>query len=250
MSAPYRPLADPERGPASMSPQPPRPYPQGGHDPSPLPRGRHRIPAEVVVANQRRRLILGATQALAEHGYAALTVKHVIEAAGVSRATFYANFDNKRDCVLAAHRDAFERLLGLILRACSTEREWPFKVKAAIAALFDLAAEAPLEVRLLTLDALATDMAIAGVMTDSNTHLAALLREGRRHTPLGPLMPDLTEEALIGAVSAVLGGHLLDGGVKDLAELQPEVLQLLLTPYVGAPEAARVATGSRFGAAP
>ncbi len=72
--------------------------------------------------NQRRRLIAGTARALAEQGYAALTVKHVIEAAGVSRATFYANFDNKRECVLAAHRDTFERLVALILRACATER--------------------------------------------------------------------------------------------------------------------------------
>src|ERR1700733_6706511 len=108
----------------------------------PLPRGRHRLPFEVVVENQRRRLLAGAARALAEQGYAALTVKHVIEAAGVSRTTFYANFDDKRDCVLAAHRDVFERLLALLLRACATERDWPRKVRAAVAALFAFAGEA------------------------------------------------------------------------------------------------------------
>ncbi|HEV7481579.1 MAG TPA: TetR/AcrR family transcriptional regulator [Solirubrobacterales bacterium] len=209
--------------------------------PSPLPRGRHRLPFQVVVENQRRRLIAGVARAVAEQGYAELTVKHVIEAAGVSRTTFYANFDNKRDCVLAAHQDVFERLLALLLRACATERDWPQKARASIAALFAFAAEAPDEVRLLTLDALATDLTIARQVVDSNAHFAALLRDGRRHTPLGDALPDLTEEALIGAISSILAGRLLEGGVEGLAGLGPELVQLVLTPYVGTEEAARVA---------
>jgi AcrR family transcriptional regulator len=194
-----------------------------------------------VVENQRRRLIVGVARALAIHGYAELSVKHVIEAAGVSRTTFYANFDNKRDCVLTAHRDVFERLLVLVLRACAEERDWPQKVRASIAAVFAFATEAPDEARLLTLDALATDLTIARQVIDSNAHLAALLRDGRRHSPLGDALPDLTEEGLIGAVSSILGGRLLAGGVQGLDGLERELLQLLLTPYIGVQEAARMA---------
>lgn len=224
-----------------MSPQPPSSAPREDPDLPRLPRGRHRLPFEVVVENQRRRLIAGAARALAEQGYAELTVKHVIEAAGVSRTTFYANFDNKRDCVLAAHRDVFERLLALLLRACATEREWPRKVRAAFATAFTFVREAPDEARLLTLDALATDLTIARQVIDSNAHLAALLRDGRRHTPLGSALPDLTEEGLIGAVSSIIGGRLLEGGGEALGGMEHELVQLVLTPYVGAQEARRVA---------
>lgn len=212
-------------------------------DPLPsLPRGRHRLPAEVVEENQRRRLIEGAARALFERGYAALTVKHVIEAAGVSRTTFYANFDDKRDCILAAHRDVFERLLALILRACATEREWPRKARAAIGVVFAFAAESPGRLCLLTLDALATDTVIGNQVVDSNEHLAALLRPGRRHTPLGPTLPELTEEALVGAVIAIVGGRLREGGPEALDALEPEIAQLVLTPYVGPEEASKIAT--------
>jgi AcrR family transcriptional regulator len=215
--------------------------PAGSSDLPPLPRGRHRLPFQVVAENQRRRLMAGAARALSSHGYAELSVKHVTEAAGVSRTTFYANFDNKRECVLAAHRDVFERLLALILRACAGEREWPLKVRAALGAVFAFAAEAPDEIRLLTLDALATDLTIARQVVDSNAHLAALLRDGRRHTSLGDELPGLTEEALVGAVSAILAGHLLEPGARELGDLEPEVVQLVLTPYVGPEEAERVA---------
>ncbi len=231
-----------------MSPQPPSSASREDPDLPRLPRGRHRLPFEVVVENQRRRLIAGTARAIAEHGYTELTVKQVIEAAGVSRTTFYANFDNKRDCVLAAHRDVFERLTALIFRACAAERQWPLKVRAAITGSFALMVEEPGVGCLLTLNAMATDMEVARQVIDSNAHLAALLRDGRRQTPLGPTLPDLIEEALIGALSAIVTGRLLDRGVEGLTDLPPELVQLVLTPYVGVEEATRVARSNVAGA--
>ncbi len=217
------------------------------NDPLPngrLPHGRHRIPPEVVADHQRRRLLDGVASALAEHGYAGMTVGHIIAAAGVSRTTFYEIFANKRDCVLAAHHVAFGRLMAEFARACATEYEWPHKLRAAIAALFAFALVEPTRARLLTVQALATDPATVTQLSDCNTHLAALLREGRRHTPYGPGLPDLTEEALVGAVSAVIGERLGRTSANGLDKLEREVVQLLLTPYVGAAEAVRVASAS------
>jgi AcrR family transcriptional regulator len=231
-----------------MSSQPPRPSPQDSPDPSPLPRGRHRLPFEFVVENQRRRLLTGVATALAEQGYAALTVKHVIEAAGVSRTAFYANFDNKRDCVLAAHRDAFERLVALIMRACATEREWPQKARAALAALLAFMSAEPGAARLLTLSPVAADRPIGQHVRDCNAHLATLLRDGRRHTLFGPSLPDLVEEGLIGGLLGILGARVLAGAESTLTELEPELLQLLLTPYIGLDEAAQMARFDAVGA--
>lgn len=45
---------------------------------------------------------------LAEGAFADLTVQHIIERAGVSRATFYAHFRNKDDVLFAS----FERMFG------------------------------------------------------------------------------------------------------------------------------------------
>lgn len=208
-----------------------------------LPRGRHGIPAEVVESNQRRRLLDALAPALAEHGYPALTVQHVIEAAAVSRATFYAHFADKRDCVLAAHRAAFGRLMAEMTRACESECEWPRRLRAAVAALFAFARAEPARVRLLTLYALGTDPATVAQLAECNANLAGLLRKGRQHTPLGPDLPELTEEALVGAVGAVLGERLGRASVDGLGDLEREVAQLLLTPYVGAAEAVRVARG-------
>lgn len=222
---------------------PPPPAAAAGRDPDlPLPsRERLRPPFAAVAADQRRRLFAGTARALAEHDYTELKVSDVAAAAGVSTTTFYAHFDNRRECVLAAHRDVFERLERTIIGACGAEQEWPQRVRAAVAAAFAFAARAPEEARLLTLDALAADLALARAVIASNARLAALLREGRDRTPYGPDLPQLVEEGMVGAASAVLGRRLLDPGVGGLRQLEPEIVQLLLTPYLGQQEAARIA---------
>ena len=169
-----------------------------------LPRGRHRIPRELVVQNQRERLIAGVGQALGENGYAALTVSHVVAAAEVSRLTFYQHFENKQDAVLAAHEAAFERLLCRILRACNAQREWPYRVKRAIGATLNFAAAEPDRARLLTLNATASDAAIGRRALASREHFAALLAAGREHSSTGFPLPQVTELALIAGIAGIV----------------------------------------------
>ncbi len=206
---------------------------------APLPRGRHKLPPEVVAANHRERLFAAMAHCLAERGYSATSVQHVIAAAGVSRATFYAYFENKRDCLIAAHEETFERLTARIFRACATQREWPLKVKAAIADALAFMSEDPERARLLILDALAADLVVARRVLDSNAHLAALLRSGRRHSPDARLQSDVTEEAIVGAISSIASGRLLAG--QSLADLEPQLVTFALTPYIGSAEAERIA---------
>ena len=67
-----------------------------------LPRGRHRLTREEVMASQRGRMLDAIAQAVAEKGYARTSVADVISRAGVSRETFYQQFADKEDCFLAA----------------------------------------------------------------------------------------------------------------------------------------------------
>jgi AcrR family transcriptional regulator len=60
------------------------------------------LPRELVQRNQRQRLIAGAAEAVAERGFARVTVADIIRYAGVSRLTFYEHFANREDCLQAA----------------------------------------------------------------------------------------------------------------------------------------------------
>ena len=206
-----------------------------------LPKGRHRLPREVVSRNQRLRLIAGIARAMAEHGYAKLTVEHAISTAGVSRASFYEQFDNKQQAVLAAHDVVFERYLAALLRACNSEQEWPLKIKASIATTIAFATAEPEQAQLLALDSLAGDAEVARRVLTSSDHLASLLSAGRQYNPRGADLPDLTEKALVGAVSALIAGRLMNGEAEVLPELEPQIVELILIPYVGPEEASRVA---------
>lgn len=208
---------------------------------SPLPRGPHKIPREVVVDHQRQRLLRGAAQAMAEHGLAKMTVAHVIAAAGVSRSTFYENFDNKRGCVLAAHEQAFDRFAGDLARACAGASQWSAKVAVAVATTTVFAVRSPEQARLLIPDALAPDPVLIERALASNDYFIGLLRNGREECPGAASLPELTERALIGATVAVIGRRILHDQTDQLPELAPRLTHLILLPYVGGKEAARAA---------
>ena len=68
-----------------------------------LPRGPHGLTREQVQASQRQRLLDAALDVVGERGYAAATGADITTAAGVSRTTFYEQFDNKLDAFLTAY---------------------------------------------------------------------------------------------------------------------------------------------------
>jgi AcrR family transcriptional regulator len=206
-----------------------------------LPRGPHKLPPDVVADNQRRRLLAGAARALAERGSAEMTVEDVIKAAGVSRTTFYENFDNKRECVLIAHEAVFDRLAGELFRTCAAESEWPDKVAAAVGATIAFVVDNPEEALLLIVDAVAAEPALTTRVLAANDYLVGLLRSGREQCREAATLPDLTERALIGAASSVIATRLLSGQGDRLPALEPQLVQLMLMPYVGITEARRVA---------
>jgi AcrR family transcriptional regulator len=206
-----------------------------------LPRGAHKLPRDVVAHNQRLRLVAGVARALSEHGYASLSVEHVVEQAGVSRSTFYENFENKHDCVLSAHEMVFGCLADEIEKACAAERDWPEKVMAAVDAAVAFVSDAPDEARLLSLDVVGADPTVARRVIASNERLAEMLRAGREHCPRAEALPDLTEMALVSSTSSLINAFVTEDRLDQMDQLKPQLVQLLLLPYVGIEEAQRVA---------
>jgi AcrR family transcriptional regulator len=207
-----------------------------------LPRGPHALPQDVVAAHQRERLLDAAAAAIAEEGYAELTVRDVIDRAGVSRRTFYQLFRDKNDCVFSAHERAFDRLSKVIVDACRMELTWPERVAAAIAAALAFAVDSPQEAQLVVVACnTASEPKLASRGHDAHEKLADLLRAGRGQVDGAHMPPALTDQAVVGAAMAVVGGRLLGGESATLLELVPDLTQVVLTPYLGEQEAQRVA---------
>ncbi len=88
-----------------------------------LPAGPHGLPPELIERNQRERLIAAIAEVCGERGYAESSVAEIAGRAGVSTASFYRQFDDKRACLLAAFEELFGRLLTALEGACNGAAE-------------------------------------------------------------------------------------------------------------------------------
>jgi AcrR family transcriptional regulator len=194
-----------------------------------------------VERHQRERMLGAIARGMAEGGYAALTVGAIIAEARVSRTTFYAQFANKQEAVLGAFEESLGSFLARVEGACAAEEEWPAKLKRGIEATVGFAAEQPAMALLLAAQCDVADRTIGEQMLAGRRRLLELLRPGRRH-PGASTLPEITEEALVGAVSAVLSRALSAGDLDDPEALRPQLTEFALSFYLGPAAAAKTTT--------
>lgn len=82
----------------------------------------------------RTRLLTGMKEAIAEIGYAELTVADIVKRARVSKRTFYEHFGGKDDCLLALYQAGSEALLSAIEAAIAPLPPGEARIEAGAAA--------------------------------------------------------------------------------------------------------------------
>jgi AcrR family transcriptional regulator len=197
---------------------------------APLPRGRHLLPPEEVERHQRERILHAVARGMAERGYATLTVGSIIAEARVSRTTFYAQFANKREAVVGTYEETFRRFLDLLEEACAAEEEWPMKLRRGLEATVGFAAAQPALALLLAAQAEVADRSVGETVLATRQQLVELLLRGRGY-PGADLLPEIAEEALVGAIAAVISRALLDGKLEDADALRSQLVQFVLIFY-------------------
>ncbi len=197
-------------------------------------------PPEVVAEDQRRRILAEIPRAMALQGYAGLIVEHLIEPAGVSRRTFYDLYDNVTEAFVAVHDEVLTLLCARIASACEGRSDWPTKVSAGISAALEFAAREPLRFGLLVSEPFTAGPRSGYCHERLVERIGPMLRCGRQGT-VDTHPPDL-EAALIGGACWVVARRLRN--VALLPSLVPELVQFVLTPYIGAAEARQVAASS------
>lgn len=207
----------------------------------PLPAGRHGFSREQVAHNQRERLIAGLAEAVAEHGYAAVTITHITKAARVSRRVFYANFEGKEECFLAAFEVVAEHVRELAAEAAAEEEGWPRKAVAAASSVLEFFAAEPDLARLCLVESAAAGPAVAARFRAAVDSVEPLLAQGRAERPAGERpLPDSTEASVLGALVSLAGRKVGAGEAAKLADLLPDFAEFILAPYLGAAEASRL----------
>jgi AcrR family transcriptional regulator len=207
----------------------------------PLPAGRHGYSREQVEHHQRERLIAGLAEAVAEKGYATVTLADIVKQAKVSRRVFYANFESKEQCFLAAFEVVVAHLRELVLEEVEEVDGWPQKAIAATRAVLAFLAAEPDLARLCLVESRGAGPAVAARFNEAVGELAPLLRQGRGERPEGERLPDSTEDSTIGSLVSLAYRKAAAGEAEQLEDLFPECAELALLPYLGPAEAARIA---------
>jgi AcrR family transcriptional regulator len=200
-----------------------------------LPRGRHGLPREMVVRSQRERLLAAVVRVAAEKGYEATSVADILEEAGVGRESFYELFDDKRDCILAAHAVLVDHLEATVRAVYEEPGPWAGRVRKSVAATLQWFAADPAAARVTVVELAAVGAVSRERFQADFQRFTRLLEEGRDDP--GPGRPRASELA-IGAGIAKLYEEVICGRTAELPSLLPELIYELLVPFVGE-EAAR-----------
>lgn len=203
------------------------------------PRGRQRLPPEVIARSQRERLLEAAVRVVASKGYGATTVADLTKQAGISRTTFYEMFDDKEACFLAAYDSAADALVRRVTVAYEAEESWPARARAGLAALLGAMAEEPELARLALVEVGAAGPAAQRRYRAALQRLTPFFDEGRDFAPGGRNLPANTSRMAIGAVAGLVSDALAEGRAAQLPDLLSEVLFATLMPYIGPAAAAR-----------
>jgi AcrR family transcriptional regulator len=203
------------------------------------PRGRHRLPREVVTRSQRERLLGAAVRVVAEKGYGAMTIGDLTREAGVSRTTFYELFEGKEQCFLAAYDSAVEALVRRVTGAYEEAGDWPERAAAGLAALLTALAGEPGLARLSLVDVGNAGPAAQRRYRAAVQRLTPLFEEGRDHAPGGRALPANTSRMAIGGVTGLIADELVAGRAEQLPDLLSDVVFATLFPYIGPAAAVR-----------
>jgi AcrR family transcriptional regulator len=173
---------------------------------------------------QRDRMLEAVLEAVAQKGFADMTVADVVSGAGVSRRTFYEHFDDKLDCFLAAYVDRSEAVLRDVERAVADAAPSE-RLRAGLSAYLQGLADHPVAARVLIIDILGAGPRALEMREQMRVRWAASYR--------GVSEDDDVLRALVGGIAELVQARLLAGEADRLPELVP-TLERYVRAVVGA----------------
>jgi AcrR family transcriptional regulator len=207
-----------------------------------LPSGRHALPREIVVKSQRERIVDATAAIVAEKGLAGLTIPEIASRAGVSRETFYEMYPTKRDVFVGAQKVGMHQALGVGVAAFEAAMpDWPRAIAAGVRALIAYLESEPEHAHLSIVDAFGANPDTIKVRNETLTAFATYFRRGYELAREEVGVPAIAADAVVGGAWQVLHHEIEDERIADLSDATPALIYLLLTPFIGPRQAAKVA---------
>jgi AcrR family transcriptional regulator len=181
--------------------------------------------------DQRRRIVAATRMVVAEHGFAATTITHIVVGASVARGAFYEQFKDKQACFAAVHEDCQERLLAAFTLPCYSKRDFPKRVRASLLSGLEFLAGEPSLAHLISIEAPAAGLGVAKSYLAWMDRYAELLRLGPLGTPDPDGSPAFMEAEIVAAVAGSVARTVIRGDAKLLADLAPDLAEFVLAFY-------------------
>jgi AcrR family transcriptional regulator len=209
-----------------------------------FPAGVRTLPPELVKAIQRERMLAAMLMTVNEIGYRALTVQDVLSRAGVSRPTFYEQFEDKEDCFLAAFDNSAKRLRKRLAAALDEEDDgWRPWLRRGLEALLRFIAEEPHAARTLIVEARASSPAGLRRRDELLDDFATCIdTEARKELPDPP--SGIAAAGVVGGIESVLYARLQREETDELDSLLPSLMYFAVLPYEGHEVAAKELGGA------
>jgi AcrR family transcriptional regulator len=197
-----------------------------------LPRGRHGLPRELVERSQRERLLAAVVRVTVEKGYESTTVGDILGEAGVGRESFYELFDDKLDCVAAAHKVLLDDLEEQVRAVYIGVDPWPSRVREGLRVALDWFAADPEAARFLLVETSTVGPAFRSIFKREYARFTGMLDDGFDESMPGPQLTEATSLG-IGALLARIYEEILLDRVAELPRLLPDLTYDFLVPFVG-----------------
>jgi AcrR family transcriptional regulator len=181
----------------------------------------------------RDRLLEAMLVVSGELGYEQVAVRHVIERAKTSRATFYKHFEDREDCFAQAHRDASEWLYRRLTGVAKRQPSWRAGLRAAMAELLEFCANQPAVARALFVEVHAAGERALAQRRELMERLSRALDSARREIPSRQAPPPVTSSFIVGAIDALVCAKLMDDDAARAPEMLPGLLHFVVMQYFG-----------------
>jgi len=191
---------------------------------------------------QRERLLRSMMELASRHGYPNVSIAEISTHAGVSSATFYEQFTDKEDCLLAAYQQAAAGVLAR-MAPLDASADWGHASRKLVGDLMDALADDPDAGRVLLVEALAGGARVRSQRERTLTAFQVLAQEFLDAAPRDGKALDLPPDMLLGAIRSI-ASHNLRTHSEDRAGLLVDDVMAWIESYAVPAEQKRWSTGA------
>ena len=182
---------------------------------------------------KEQRLLEAMLVASGELGYEKVAVRHVLDRAEASRATFYKLFEDREDCFAQAHREVGEWLSRRVLDAAARRPSWRQGLRAGLAELLEFCAKRPAIAKGLLVEVHAAGERSLAHRRELMERFARAVDVVRREAPGAHAPPPPTAEFIVGAIDNRLAARLADWEASRAPQMLASLLHFVVLPYLG-----------------